>query len=289
MRKCSAAVRALAICLLAAAALLPLRARLLASVSGRNGAQALTQPEVTALLARARMTSDPEALDGMTLQANESWTPYRSGDAVPTGATYSETDKVEFYHAVAIEVQTTQDGHPLSASAEARAQALANQVRHAIDRAWRGPQDSGQLVVIEDQVWRISQIEAEYAWSGREGPTVNGDPTDYLDFTPLAGRVAHSREEHLLLSTAGAIQVDTVDGQVLGGTFTSLHPVSFGAGLLARFSAYSGQFTMQPVGPCWALHTLDARMRGRELFHFLNGEESVTYTQPAGNLGLKPY
>lgn len=242
------------------------------------GPSAPLSPAETAVgLHRLTFSPDPVRLDQVHLIAVETWTP--AGQARPE----VQRDAVSFYHAVPIEIQQTEDDHPLNAGARADQNRLAAQVEHLVDRVLNANHgDAGRLLNFDGEVWTLDRFQGRFVWTGERGPLAHGEPTLVLHFTPAAHVHSHSRLGKLLSHMAGEIEADAASGQILGGNFHSLGPVKYGAGLLADVSFFDGSFTMQPIttsaGECWVMRQALVRVRSRELFRHHNGVETITYT-----------
>jgi hypothetical protein len=222
------------------------------------------------------MSLHPELLDGVHLEATEKW--LSDGSDTPE----IERDAVHFYRSVPIEVQQTENQRPLSVNDLAQQQRLARDLEGLIDRATGGHTALlGHLFNLDGHIWTLDEFQALYQWTGEQGPLVAGRPTILLHFTPAPGVHPGSRMAKVLSHTAGVIEADAETGQVLSGSFHSLAPVKFGAGLLANLSYFDGTFTMQPVttaeGECWVMRQAVVKVRARELFRHRNGTETITY------------
>ncbi|MGH9519108.1 MAG: hypothetical protein ACRD2D_05635 [Terriglobales bacterium] len=228
--------------------------------------------DTSAMLLRRLCFTCGSRLDSLRLDAVETWK-QAGAKGVPT----SETDAVFFHHGVPIEVELTHDGRELSPRAHAAQLRQSLHLEHLIDRA--APESAGPLLNLAGEVWTITRFETEYSWRELPPAQMDGKVCTRLAFTPKPGLHPHSRLERIVSRTEGELDVDPATGQVLAGSFRSLGPVGFGGGLLARFSAFHGTFTMQPVpgSTSWVLRRAVVEVRGRELFHHVNGTETMTY------------
>lgn len=234
------------------------------------------------LLRRMTLSLSPVELDQVHLRAREVW----SGQAP---APDIETDEVFFYHSVPIEIQQTEDAEPLSISAARHQQKLAAEVEKQVDRADAAgatvaDANAGRLLNLNGEVWTLAHFIAQFVWTVRPVPGLDGQPCLDLHFEPAPGLHPGSRIQRVLGESSGDLDVDPATGQVLGGTFHSLAPVKFGGGLLAKLS-FQGSFAMQPVpgvqpgqSAPWVLKQIVLSAQGRELFHHVNGTETMTYT-----------
>ena len=250
---------------------------------------ALSATEMAAGLRRLTFSMNPTLLQGVHLEAVETWTPADAGERAGV-----ERDAVTFYRSVPIEVQQNENDRPLDAGAVRNQKKLALQLEGLIDKAVAGGDgqeghaghagggEAGRLLNLGGAVWTLDKFQAHFVWDGERGPLLDGRPTLLLRFTPAVGEHPQSRLARLLSRTSGVIKADAQTGQILGGSFHSLGSVKFGAGLLADISSFDGSFTLQPVttaqGVCWVMRQAEVRMRSRELFHRSNGTESMTYT-----------
>jgi len=232
-------------------------------------------PAATArLLRRLRFGGGATEMAKLRLLAHESWT--EAGRTVPAE---EETDAVVYYRSVPLELEQTQNQRPLSPAARQRQQRQAARLRARIDQAQGAApgEVAGQWLNLGGEIWPLARFEALFAWTAEASPAGLE-----LRFVPAAHRRPRSRIERLLARTAGILQVDAASGQILGGRFHNLAAVNFGGGLLARFTQFSGRFSMQPAGPCWVLGRVVVAVRGRELLHRVRGTETMVYTPLPG-------
>lgn len=235
-------------------------------------AAALSPQATTALLQRLTLCADPEALSGLKVEGLETWA--AAGHEEPNE---EETDQVVYYRSVPIEVEETQNHRRLSAAAQRREQEHLHRLEQAVDRAAAmspAAVAAGQLVNLEGEIWTVAQFEAQFRWTA----VVSKDGLVELSFVPAPPRRPASRLERLLSRTAGSLTVDAESGQVEGGEFHSLEAVWFGAGIIAHFARFSGQFAMQPAGKCWVMQRVMVEIAGRELFHRIHGTETMIYS-----------
>jgi hypothetical protein len=193
------------------------------------------------------------------LQAVETWT--QSGASTVED---SEIDRVNFYRAVPIETEISENGHPVNPVAQ---QKLANLIKRRIDAA-----PSGNLLNLDGEIWPMAKFVALFTWT-----TDEHDPAT-LHFTPAPDLHPSSRMQRVLSRTAGDLKVNLATGQILSGTFHSLGPVKFGGGLLANIAHFDGTFAMQQVDECWVMKSVVVHVQGREMFSRIHGTETMTYT-----------
>jgi len=232
-------------------------------------------PAATArLLRRLRFGGGATEMAKLRLLAQESWT--EAGHAVPTE---EETDAVVYYRSVPLELERTQNQRPLAPAARQRQQRQASRLRARIDqaRAAAPGEGAGQWLNLGGEIWPLARFEALYAWTA-----ATTEAGLELRFVPAAHRRPRSRIERLLARTAGTLRVDAASGQILGGEFHNLGAVNFADGLLARFTQFSGRFTMQPAAGSWVLRRVVVAVRGRELLHRVRGTETMVYTVAPG-------
>jgi hypothetical protein len=236
-----------------------------AGVAPRRSA-GLDRAATAALLRRLTACADTAALAGVRLEAVESWTP--AGAARPAA---TETDEVEFYHGVPLELERARNDRPLSGRAWRKQERAAAALERRIDAAraagW------GRLLNLHGEIWPMARLVAQYEWRAK----ATGPGEVELDFTPRPGIRARSRMQTLLRHTAGYFLVDAATGQIRGGGFHNLAPVDFGAGLLARFTRFTGRFALQPAGAAWVMRELRVEVSGRELWRRVRGRETMDY------------
>ncbi|HUX68476.1 MAG TPA: hypothetical protein VMV31_13390 [Terriglobales bacterium] len=250
-------------------------AALCAAAAGATPRPGLGPAATARLLRRLRFGGDPGAMARLRLRAQESWTV--PGRALPAD---QQTDEVVFYRSVPLELEQTHNQRALPAAAQQRQQRQAARLRARIDRAQAAApaEGAGRWLNLGGEIWPLARFEALFSWTAEAMPAGLE-----LRFVPAPGGRPRSRLERLLRRTAGTLRVDPASGQILGGEFHNVGAVDYVGGLLARFTEFSGHFSMQPAGPAWVLRRVVVEVRGRELFRRVRGTETMDYRLEPGS------
>lgn len=216
------------------------------------------------LLAHLKLFADPDLISGLRMRSVETWTP---AGGVPT----VDRAAVFFYRTVEMELPNTDDGRPISARELHRAELANDRARAAINQAWSGPESSGRLLEMDNQIVDLGSLLRSFEWRAAGVSSFLGRPCVEYHFTPRAGAPDGSRAEKFMAAMEGNLWFDPVSGQVLRVEFHNLRPVRFGFGLLASFHEITGGFDMQPDGGGWVWGDLRLSIRGREMWWSKSG------------------
>lgn len=217
------------------------------------------------LLSHAHVAASPVGVPPAPMSLAQTWTPAR-GHADPV-----DRAQVEFLDSVEIEVPVSRGGLPLTARQAAKVNRRLERLRELVRQAWRGPQDDGRLVIVNNQVMRLQTLLDRFYWRPAGASAYLGTPCLRFAFAPRPSAPAANRAEQVMGAMAGDACVAAESGLVLEVHFHNQEPVKFGWGLLGDFHAISGAFTLRRTGTSWVWGRIIVHLHGRELWFNKSG------------------
>ena len=222
-------------CLVAPALL----ATLLASAGGACGAAAQGPPPAERIKAQLidNFLQDQQALQGYIHR--EHVTIEKDGDRE------GHTLRVWYVHGHDINETIAHDDRPISAGELAAGQKSA--LKHAAEAAQKPPAPEGMLV-FGGHAYPFSKLANDFVYGAAGIRTWNGRTVWVYPATPNPHAESRSREEKLLLHTAGEVWVDAGDLHIIRISMHLTSPVKYGFGVLATVHSAALNLVLDPGG-----------------------------------------
>jgi hypothetical protein len=172
---------------------------------------------------------------------------------VKDGQTERSTTRIWYVHGRPINETTARNGVPLTDAEQAREHGYA--LKRAAAAAQRPAPPIGELE-FSGRSYPFSRLAQDYLYRPQGTRLWNGRPTWVYEAQPNPDARARSREEKLLLNSAGEVWVDAEDQHVVRIQIHATRPVRYGFGLLAVVHEASLLLELQRVAPAvWLPHT----------------------------------
>lgn len=234
-----------------------LSAALLWSAAGGAQTSAQVPPPASQIRDQliANFLSDQQALQG-----------YVHSEHVITekdGAREGHTLRVWYVNGREVSETTAFDQRPLTA--EERASGHEAALKRAAEAAQRPPAKAGMLV-FGGQEYPFSKLANDFVYGAPAVRTWNGRTIWVYPATPNPHAQGRSRQETLLLHTAGEVWVDAADLHVMRITIHLTAPVKYGFGVIATIHSAALNLTMDRHGPGqWLPQTTDFKVKATVL------------------------